>query len=230
MLPGENVNSVAAEPIRSWLEPLEPLEPLATGASLPIFTFDAGDDAVQLRRALANRPVGLLSVSSRSPRAAGALGGASMTSPLVNPVRGDHGGMGRTCVCDDPTTWPIPTAPWTVADPDYGQMGLQAWSAGCTQLHKTMRPAAHASPDRSSAERSFGSKSSACHDPLSPRKRRPRSGSGGLDPRPQISLRSGAPPLLGSRLSLPCAFSSKRCTGRRRNCARQPLLTAGPGC
>jgi hypothetical protein len=36
IIPGENVNRVAAEQIRSWLEQNAPL------ASPPIFTFDAG--------------------------------------------------------------------------------------------------------------------------------------------------------------------------------------------
>ena len=57
ILPGENVNVVAAEQIRSWLAQMNLL---ASEASAPIFTFDAGYDAVQLSLALANLPVGLL--------------------------------------------------------------------------------------------------------------------------------------------------------------------------
>lgn len=53
-MPGENLNTVAAEQIRSWLEQAGPQN------TVPIFTFDAGYDAVQLRLALADLQVGLL--------------------------------------------------------------------------------------------------------------------------------------------------------------------------
>jgi hypothetical protein len=36
-------------------------------------------------------------------------------------------------VCDDSTTWPSPTATWTVTDPAYGHVSVQAWSG----LHAT---------------------------------------------------------------------------------------------
>jgi DDE superfamily endonuclease len=55
IIPGENVNLVAAEPIRSWL-----VQARDTLPPLPIFTFDAGYDAVQLSLALADLPLGLL--------------------------------------------------------------------------------------------------------------------------------------------------------------------------
>jgi hypothetical protein len=45
LLPGENLNLVAAEQIRCWLGQVGPL---ATGASVPVFTFAAGYDAGQL--------------------------------------------------------------------------------------------------------------------------------------------------------------------------------------
>jgi DDE superfamily endonuclease len=54
IIPGENVNEVAAEQVRSWFGQAAPF------ASAPIFTFDAGYDAVQLSLALERLPVGLL--------------------------------------------------------------------------------------------------------------------------------------------------------------------------
>jgi DDE superfamily endonuclease len=56
IIPGENLNAVAAEQIRSWLRQA----PVAPEAPAPIFSFDAGYDAVQLSLALADAPVGLL--------------------------------------------------------------------------------------------------------------------------------------------------------------------------
>jgi hypothetical protein len=34
---------------------------------------------------------------------------------------------GAKFVCDDPTTWPEPTAAWSTDDPQYGHIQLQAW-------------------------------------------------------------------------------------------------------
>lgn len=91
------------------------------------------------------------------------------------------------------------------------------------RLRKTMRRAAHASPAPLSVERSSGSRSNTYR---ARQKRRPRSGFGGLAPRPLICPRSGAPTWLGSRWSIPFASSSKRSTGRRPDCAHRALLTA----
>ena len=52
--PGENVNQVAAEQIRSRLSPTR------SGTARPTFTFDAGYDPVQLGVALAGEEVGVL--------------------------------------------------------------------------------------------------------------------------------------------------------------------------
>ena len=119
IIPGENVNTVAAEQIRSWLEQMD------SPASTPIFTFDAGYDAVQLSLALADLPVCLL-VRLRAGR-------CFYADPDVQPPTGRPRRHGRKFVCDAPATWPIPSATWTVADPGYGQICLQAW----TGLHPT---------------------------------------------------------------------------------------------
>ena len=115
--PGENVNAVAAEQIRSWLGQMPPVAP---NALLPIFTFDAGYDTVQLSLALADAPVGLL-VRLRAGR-------CFYADPTAQPTTGRPRRHGAKFVCADPTTWPEPTARWSCADPRYGHVCLRAWS------------------------------------------------------------------------------------------------------
>jgi hypothetical protein len=128
IIPGENPNLVAAEQIRSWLGQATPL---ASGASLPIFTFDAGYDAVQLSLALANLPVGLL-VRLRAGR-------CFYAEPTAHPPTGRPRRHGAKFVCDDPDTWPAPTATWSATDPQYGSICVQAWSGlhAAPQNHAT---------------------------------------------------------------------------------------------
>ncbi|HEX6817098.1 MAG TPA: NF041680 family putative transposase [Ktedonobacterales bacterium] len=122
IMPGENPNLVAAEQIRSWLEQADLL---AAGVSVPIFTFDAGYDAVQLSLALAHLPVGLL-VRLRAGR-------CFYADPTTQPATGRPRRHGAKFVCDEPATWPVPTDRWTVSDPQYGSVCVQAWSG----LHAT---------------------------------------------------------------------------------------------
>lgn len=114
--PGENVNTVAAEQIRSWLRQAPP----ALEAPVPIFSFDAGYDAVQLRLALAGALVSLL-VRLRAGR-------CFYADPTAQPKTGRPRRHGAKFVCADPTTWPEPTDQWACDDPQYGRVQLQAWS------------------------------------------------------------------------------------------------------
>jgi hypothetical protein len=118
MRPGENANAVAAEQIRSWLRQAPP----APMGPTPIFSFDAGYDAVQLSLALADQPVCLL-VRLRAGRCFYAD-----PDPTSQPQTGRPRRHGAKFVCDDPTTWPEPTAQWATDDPGYGRVRLQAWS------------------------------------------------------------------------------------------------------
>jgi hypothetical protein len=120
--PGETPNLVAAKQIGSWFEQAGPPAPRA---SLPIFTFDAGYDAVQLSLALADLPVGLL-VRLRAGR-------CFYADPTTQPATGRPRRHGAKFVCDDPATWPTPTDAWLVSDPRYGSICIQAWSG----LHAT---------------------------------------------------------------------------------------------
>jgi hypothetical protein len=128
IIPGENPNTVAAEQIRSWFEQIGPLAP---GARLPIFTFDAGYDAVQLSLALADLPVGLL-VRLRAGR-------CFYADPTTQPPTGRPRRHGAKFSCDDPTTWPLPTDTWSVTDPEYGSICVHAWSGwhAAPQNHAT---------------------------------------------------------------------------------------------
>ena len=87
---------------------------------LPIFSFDAGYDSVQLSLALADAPVCLL-VRLRAGR-------CFYADPTSQPPTGRPRRHGAKFVCDDPTTWPEPTDQWSTDDPQYGHVQLQAWS------------------------------------------------------------------------------------------------------
>lgn len=130
--PGENLNLVAAQQIRSWLDQHRRQAPPASGpaSERPIFSFDAGYDAVQLSLALSGQPIGLL-VRLRAGR-------CFYADPTAQPTTGRPRRHGAKFVCDDPTTWPEPTEQWSTDDPGYGRVQLQAWS----ELHSV--PQQHA--------------------------------------------------------------------------------------
>jgi hypothetical protein len=114
MTPGENSNQVAAEQVRSLLRQ-------RSHAKLPIISFDAGYDPVQLGVALADRHDALcLLVRLRSGR-------CFYADPPVGPTGGRPRRHGAKFVCDDPDTWPVPSAAWRETDPRYGVVQLRAW-------------------------------------------------------------------------------------------------------
>jgi hypothetical protein len=119
LIPGETLNLVAAEQVRSWLGQVGPL------ARVPIVTFDAGYDAVQLRLALESLPAWLL-VRLRAGR-------CFYADPTTQPATGRPRRHGAKFVGDDPATGPAPTDTGTVTDPQYGSICVQAWSG----LHAT---------------------------------------------------------------------------------------------
>jgi hypothetical protein len=128
--PGENINRVAAEQIRSWLG--QALR--ATGSpptTPPIFTFDAGYDPVQLSLALAGQPICLL-IRLRAGR-------CFYADPTSQPLTGRPRRHGEKFVCDDPKTWPTPSASWTTTEPQHGRVCVQAWSGlhAAPQNHPT---------------------------------------------------------------------------------------------
>jgi hypothetical protein len=98
---------------------------------LPIFTFDAGYEPIQLSQALADQQVGLL-VRLRTGR-------CFYADPTSQPPTGRPRRHGPKFACDDPTTWPTPTDTWTATDPQYGPVSLRAWAGlhAVPQLHAT---------------------------------------------------------------------------------------------
>lgn len=114
IIPGEHLNLVAATQIRSWREQAPP------APTLPIFTFDAGYEPVQLSQALTDLWVGLL-VRLRAGR-------CFYADPTTQPPTGRPRRHGAKFACDDPATWPAPTTSWTTTDPHYGQVTLRAWA------------------------------------------------------------------------------------------------------
>jgi hypothetical protein len=113
MQPGENINQVAAEQIRSFLRQR------ASDKLPPVFTFDAGYDPVQLGVALAGLDVSAL-VRLRSGR-------CFYADPPPGPTGGRPRRHGAKFVCDDPTTWPMPTREWRTTDVGYGQVRIRCW-------------------------------------------------------------------------------------------------------
>ena len=117
LTPGENPNAVASEQIHSWLGQAPPAAP---DAPLPIFSFDAGYDAVQLSLALAEESICLL-IRLRAGR-------CFYADPTAQPTTGRPRRHGAKFVCADSTTWPAPTDQWSSDDPRYGHICLRAWS------------------------------------------------------------------------------------------------------
>jgi len=125
IVPGEHLNLVAAEQMCSWLEQVPPC------AVLPIFTFDAGYEPIQLSHPLADQQVGLL-VRLRAGR-------CFYADPTSQPPTGRPRRQGAKFVCDDPTTWPTSTDTWMTTDPQSGQIRLRTWAGlhAVPQLHAT---------------------------------------------------------------------------------------------
>lgn len=113
LLPGENVNLVAAEQIAGLSQHLPGDGPV------PLFVFDAGYDPVQLTQAVP-APVAIL-VRLRSDR-------CFYAEPTAQPVTGRPRCHGHKFVCADPATWLPPTSSYQCADHQYGQVQLQAWA------------------------------------------------------------------------------------------------------
>lgn len=122
MDPTDNVHQVAASQIRALLHGRP------HPGKVPIFVFDAGYDAIQLAQLLGGLPIGLL-VRLRSNR-------CFYATPSPEPTRGHPRWHGDKFICRDPQTWWDPTHECLLADPQFGQVHIQAW------------PEVHAKPDR----------------------------------------------------------------------------------
>jgi len=112
--PTRNVHALAAEQIRAVLRTRPP------GAPAPLFVFDAGYDPEQLVQELGDLPVAIL-VRLRRDR-------CFYADPTAQPPVGRPRQHGAKFACRDATTWPEPTAAYTVADEQYGRVHVRAWS------------------------------------------------------------------------------------------------------
>ncbi len=115
--PDENAVAVAVAQITRLLPRLP------DGGPVPLFVFDAGYDAVALQRGLASRNVALLVRLRSGPCFYGDPPAAPPRPKGGRPVRHGH-----KLACDDPATWPKPTAERVVEDAQYGTVRVQAWA------------------------------------------------------------------------------------------------------
>jgi len=114
--PTEDAGTVAIRQIRALVKRLR-------AEAVPLFVFDAGYNSAELTQGLADLPIAVL-VRLRSGRCFYADPPAIPPSPLGGRPR-KHGAKFD---CSDPTTWPAPTAELTVADEQYGDVRVRAWS------------------------------------------------------------------------------------------------------
>ena len=108
--------------------------PAAPAAGPPLVLCDAGYDASGFTHALAGTPVALL-IRLRSNR-------CFWFAP-ERPARARGGRPrqhGAKFVCNDPATWPTPTAELRVADDVYGPVDVRAWAGLHTYVRRPVRP------------------------------------------------------------------------------------------
>ena len=123
--PSENASIVAAEQIKALLCHRSPAGPA------PLFVFDAGYDPVQLGEALGGATAAIL-VRLRSGR-------CFYADPPVYSGIGRPRRHGRKFTCQDPATWPIPSAEHVCEDDQYGRVRVRTWAGlhAKTQDHPT---------------------------------------------------------------------------------------------
>ncbi len=122
LLPTENAATVAAEQVKELCRRLPPT------STPPLFVFDAGYDVTALTHALVDEPVALLVRLRRDRCFSGPP--PARRAPTGRPRRN-----GAKFRCDDPATWPTPTAEHTSEDAQYGTVVVQAWG----DLHTVVR-------------------------------------------------------------------------------------------
>lgn len=119
LVPGQDVNTLAAEQIRRLLiqAPLSP--------GIPLFVFDAGYDPIQLALDLGrlnDQSVALL-VRLRRNRCFYLDPDPALAAATGRPRRHGH-----KFACRDAATWPEPSDEYVTEDLQYGQVRVRAWS------------------------------------------------------------------------------------------------------
>jgi hypothetical protein len=128
--PEEKPTAVAVEQLKALLA----ARPAAQRGAVPLVRFDAGDDASGFTHALAGIPVALL-IRLRRNRHFWCAPVRTTAHPRGRPKR-----HGAKFVCDDPATWPTPTAELHVTDEAYGQVAVRAWAHLHTYVRRPVRP------------------------------------------------------------------------------------------
>jgi hypothetical protein len=128
--PEEKPTALAVEQLKA----LVAARPAAGPEEVPLVVFDAGYDASGFIDALAGTPVALL-IRLRSNRHFWFAPVRTTAHPRGRPRR-----HGARFVCDDPATWPAPTAELRVTDEAYGQVTVRAWAGLHTYVRRPVRP------------------------------------------------------------------------------------------
>jgi hypothetical protein len=128
--PEEKPTGLAVEQLKA----LVAAQPAARRGEVPLVLFDAGYDASGFTDALAGTPVALL-IRLRSNRHFWFAPVRTTAHPRGRPRR-----HGAKFVCDDPATWPAPTAELHVTDEAYGQVRVRAWAGLHTYVRRPVRP------------------------------------------------------------------------------------------
>lgn len=115
--PEQEANSVATEQVEALLDRLE------EGKTIPLFVFDAGYDPVKLQRGLQRSPCQILVRLRAGRRFYGDPGLCDPPEHIGRPRR--HGPKMK---CNDPGTWPEPSAEHVCEDAGHGTVRVRAWS------------------------------------------------------------------------------------------------------
>ncbi len=116
--PEQEPNAVAAEQIEKLLGRSSTVE------AVPLFVFDAGYDPVKLQRALEGSPPCQILVRLRAGRRF--YGDPSLSDPPAHIGRPRR--HGPKMKCNDPSTWPEPSAEYVCEDAGHGKVRVRAWA------------------------------------------------------------------------------------------------------
>src|SRR3712207_3174666 len=120
--PAQDTNEVAAEQVKAFLRLLAKEEEEEERAA-PLFVFDAGYDPVKVQQGLEGAPCQIL-VRLRAGRRF--YGDPSLAGPPASTGRPRR--HGPKMKCNDPGTWPEPSAEHACEDTGYGSVRVRAWA------------------------------------------------------------------------------------------------------
>ena len=124
--PAQDANAVAAEQVEALLGRLRE----EGGEVAPLFVFDAGYDLVKLQQGLEGSPCQIL-VRLRAGRRF--YGDPSLCDPPAHVGRPRR--HGPKMKCNDPSTWPEPSAEHYCEDGGYGSVRVRAWAEMHPKVH-----------------------------------------------------------------------------------------------